>query len=106
VSKEQTTSEQKDREKRESIRSDAVSIELTWDELDEVAKKVGVENGKVLYALLANPTAMAQVDDYVGCVAECKRMLGDNTEGLVACINGCATVSKTDIKTPEIRETL
>jgi hypothetical protein len=81
------------------VTSEKIKVELTPDELQAVAEKVGLDDGKVLLAMLLRPTALAAVGDYINCVTACKNLFPDNESALVECIKGCSKVS-TDLIAP------
>ena len=72
-----------------------IKIEITPDELQAVANKVGLEDGRVLLAMLLRPTVFAAVDDYIACVSACKDLFPNNDDALIECIKGCSKVSNT-----------
>jgi hypothetical protein len=98
VGREETSSERRERDEKRTQSTEEVTVVTTWRELDEVARKIGIEDGRVLYAMLAKPTASASVDDYVACVSFCDGKFHGNNDALVACIEGCATASKGSLK--------
>lgn len=75
--------------------SEKISIEITEDELQAVAEKVGLNDGKVLLAMLLRPSVFAAVEDYIACVEACKRIFDEGGDPLVECIKGCSKVSNT-----------
>jgi hypothetical protein len=68
-----------------------LTISITRAELDRVAEKVGLEDGRVLYAMLVAPSAAGDINDYENCVIHCSNLF--EGDALVACIEGCAKVS-------------
>lgn len=76
---------------RESQRTEGIAVTLSQEDLDEVAQRVGVEDGRALRQILAQPNEAADVPTYTRCVDWC---LGIKDPDLAAkCIEGCATVS-------------
>jgi hypothetical protein len=67
------------------------TISITREELDSVAKKVGLDDGRALYAMLVAPSAAGDITDYENCVIHCSNLF--EGDALVACIEGCAKVS-------------
>ncbi|AUV81044.1 hypothetical protein C2R22_04685 [Salinigranum rubrum] len=68
-----------------------VTISVTREELNSVAKKVGLDDGRALYAMLVAPSAAGDVGDYENCVIHCSNLF--EGDALVACIEGCAKVT-------------
>lgn len=102
MSREKSSSEREERENNRSIPREEVTLTVTWTELDAVAQKIGLDDGKVLYAMLAKPEAQQSVDDYMWCVSQCKDLLGEGSEAaLIECIRGCASASGSPTKGAE-----
>jgi VIT1/CCC1 family predicted Fe2+/Mn2+ transporter len=68
-----------------------IELSITRADLDRVARVLGLSDGRVLYAMLVGPGTMASIDDYERCVVHCSNLF--DGDALVACIEGCATVS-------------
>ncbi|WP_380678518.1 hypothetical protein [Salinigranum sp. GCM10025319] len=83
--------EDKSYDERRSELPAELTISITRAELDRVAKKVGLDDGRVLYAMLVAPSAAGDINDYRNCVVHCSNLF--EGDALVACIEGCAKVS-------------
>jgi hypothetical protein len=75
-----------------SGRTRDVTIRATRERLDEVAQRVGLDDGRVLEAMLARPSTTLGVnfDDYIDCVNHCSNTL--EGAALERCIEGCAKI--------------
>ena len=75
-----------------SERPGEVTITATRERLDEVARRVGLDDGRVLQAMLARPSTMAGVNlgDYISCVNHCSNTF--EGPALEKCIEGCSKI--------------
>jgi hypothetical protein len=75
-----------------SGRARDVTIRATRERLDDVARRVGLDDGRVLEAMLARPSTTFGVtlDDYIACVNHCSNTL--EGPALEKCIEGCSKV--------------
>ncbi|WP_372910078.1 hypothetical protein [Salinigranum sp.] len=68
-----------------------IELSTTRADLNRVARRLGLSDGRVLYAMLVGPGTMASIDDDERCVVHCSNLFAG--DALVACTEGCARVS-------------
>lgn len=85
-------SEERTSNKNGSQLAEEIDLTITREKLDKVARQVGIDNGRVLHAMLAQPDAVGDIYDYTTCVAWCVDNI-ENEKLAEKCIEGCAKAS-------------